>query len=192
MPPMSQHPEATLRLSTTALRGAFLGWLLIALPACGGTGRDDGERLASAAAGSAGTASEATSAAEISRVADTLVVYKTAACGCCKNWIEHMERNGFTVVAHNESLVDLNRRKSAAGVSTDLVSCHTALVGGYAVEGHVPADLVMRMLRERPRIAGLAVPGMPVGSPGMEGKPKQNDEVIAFRRDGGREVYASR
>jgi hypothetical protein len=144
------------------------------------------------AARTAGAASEATSAAVTSRVADTLVVYKTASCGCCKNWIEHMERNGFTVVAHNESLVGLNRRKSAAGVSTDLVSCHTALVSGYAVEGHVPADLVLRMLRERPRIAGLVVPGMPVGSPGMEGSPKQDYDVIAFRRDGGREVYASR
>jgi hypothetical protein len=125
-------------------------------------------------------------------VPDTLVVYKTATCGCCKDWIEHMEENGFTVVAHDYQAVELNNLKLDAGVKSDLASCHTALVAGYVVEGHVPADLVKRMLAERPQITGLAVPGMPVGSPGMEGPIKQDYRVIAFKRDGAREVYAER
>jgi len=125
-------------------------------------------------------------------VADTLVVYKTPTCGCCSQWIEHMERNGFTVVAHDDDAATLNRRKAEVGLTNDLVSCHTASIGGYIVEGHVPADLVRRMLRERPQIAGLAVPGMPIGSPGMEGGIKQDYNVIAYRRDGSREVYATR
>ena len=130
--------------------------------------------------------------ADAAPVADTLVVYKTATCGCCKDWIEHMEENGFTVVAHDYEAVRLNNLKLDAGVKSELASCHTALIDGYVVEGHVPADLVKRMLAERPEITGLAVPGMPVGSPGMEGPYKQKYQVLAFKRDGASEVYAER
>lgn len=125
-------------------------------------------------------------------VSDTLVVYKTPTCGCCKAWVEHMEQNGFTVVSHDQELVELNRLNQDVGLPSDLVSCHTAVIGGYVVEGHVPADLVKRLLTEKPQIAGLAVPGMPMGSPGMEGAVKQRYDVIAYGRDGSRSVYATR
>jgi hypothetical protein len=125
-------------------------------------------------------------------VSDTLVVHKTATCGCCKAWVAHMEENGFTVVSHDHEMVELNRLNQDVGLPSDLVSCHTALIGGYVVEGHVPADLVKRLLEEKPQVAGLAVPGMPIGSPGMEGVVKQRYDVIAYGRDGSRSVYATR
>ena len=177
---MSRPKVTSARLSIRRGRGAFIIGGLLVLAACGRSQNPgNGEQQLAAAD-------------DAQPVADTLVVYKTASCGCCKAWIEHMERNGFTVVAHDEDVVELNRRKGDVGIGSDLASCHTALVGGYVVEGHVPADLVKRLLRERPQVAGLAAPGMPVGAPGMEGGPKQAYDVIAFRRDGGREVYASR
>jgi hypothetical protein len=82
--------------------------------------------------------------------------------------------------------------KEKAGVPAELRSCHTALVQGYVIEGHVPADVIHRLLKEKPKVLGIAVPGMPAGSPGMEGGSKQAYDVVAFRRDGGRQVYASR
>src|ERR671933_551663 len=87
-----------------------------------------------------------------------LTVYKSPSCGCCKKWIEHVRANGFAVRAFD--VEDLSDVKATAGVPAALRSCHTAYVGGYVVEGHVPADLVKRMLAERPAITGLAVPGM--------------------------------
>lgn len=95
-----------------------------------------------------------------------MVVHKHASCGCCAVWIEHMRQAGFHVQARNED--DMHPVKQVAGVPEALGSCHTARVGGYFVEGHVPAQDVLRLLRERPRARGLAVPGMPMGSPGME------------------------
>jgi hypothetical protein len=157
--------------------------LLVALAGCTGAEKPQAE---------AGQDVALAPAATVTPVSDTLVVYKTATCGCCKDWIEHMEENGFTVVAHDYSAVRLNELKLDAGVQSDLASCHTALIGGYVVEGHVPADLVKRMLEERPQITGLAVPGMPVGSPGMDGPVKQDYQVMAFTKAGAREVYAER
>jgi hypothetical protein len=105
--------------------------------------------------------------------------------------MEHLRANGFQVEAQNVSDARLRIIESEAGVSSDLSSCHTASVGGYIVEGHVPAGDVQRMLKERPPITGLAVPGMPVGAPGME-QGGRNDpyDVIAFTRDGRRSVFA--
>jgi hypothetical protein len=105
-------------------------------------------------------------------------VYKTSDCDCCNKWIEHLRADGFEVRATN--LPDLTRIKLENGVPMRLAACHTALVGGYVVEGHVPAADVRRLLRERPDIAGLAVPGMPIGSPGMEGPRPEPYEVLAF------------
>jgi hypothetical protein len=104
----------------------------------------------------------------------------------------HLQRNGFPVKAHDVD--DLSSVKAKHAVPYELHSCHTALVEGYVVEGHVPADIIDRLLRERPRIAGLAVPGMPLGSPGMEspGRPAERYSVIAFDGKGGRSVFASR
>ena len=93
-----------------------------------------------------------------------------------------------------ENLVNLRPIKARHGVPADLEACHTALVDGYVVEGHVPADLIVRLLRERPAVVGLAVPGMPAGSPGMEapGSPAERYRVFAFDRDGTRRVFATR
>lgn len=120
-----------------------------------------------------------------------MVVYKSASCGCCKEWIKHVEAAGFRVVSHDTE--EMGIVKKEAGVPQALVSCHTAKVGGYIVEGHVPADLIQKMLKERPAIAGLAVAGMPQGSPGMEqGLPPERYQVRAFTADGKWTVYAER
>lgn len=120
-----------------------------------------------------------------------MTVYKTPACGCCKDWVVYVERAGFSVKAID--LDDLTEIKRRHRVPDALQSCHTALVGAYVVEGHVPADLINRMLSEKPKITGLAVPGMVVGSPGMEqGTRKQPYNVLAFDRAGKTSVYARR
>lgn len=95
-----------------------------------------------------------------------MTVQKHPACGCCGVWIEHMRRAGFRVT--EENIEDMAPAKASAGVPAAMASCHTAHVGGYFIEGHVPAEDVLRLLRERPDAKGLAVPGMPLGSPGME------------------------
>lgn len=121
----------------------------------------------------------------------TVQVYKTATCGCCTKWIEHLEAAGFEVEA--KDLPDLTSLKSENGVPAELVSCHTALVDGYVLEGHVPAADIERLLSERPTIRGLAVPEMPLGSPGMEQPDPSRHEpydVMSFGPDGVR-VYAS-
>jgi len=120
-----------------------------------------------------------------------LAVYKTPTCGCCSKWVEHMKQNGFT--GHVTDLNDLSAIKTKHGVPSKLQSCHTGVVNGYVVEGHVPASDVKRMLKERPAIAGLTLPGMPSGSPGMEApgsiKPPAYD-VLTFDKKGGTRVYA--
>ncbi len=117
-----------------------------------------------------------------------VVVYKTETCGCCNGWIEHLRAAGFEVDARD--VRDLMSVKLDAGVPGPLVTCHTALVDGYVVEGHVPADQVKRMLAEQPEVAGIGVAGMPIGSPGMEGPNPQPYQVVAFDRDGAMSVYA--
>jgi hypothetical protein len=117
-----------------------------------------------------------------------VVVYKSPTCGCCGAWIDYMRANGFTVEVHNQD--DLTALKRASGISAANESCHTAQVGGYVVEGHVPVSAIRRMLRERPAIAGLAVPGMVAGTPGMEqGNAHPPYDVVAVGRDGRTSVY---
>ena len=103
-----------------------------------------------------------------------VTVYKRPTCGCCTEWVSHVRQHGFRVRIRD--VTDLQPIKTRHGVPADLHSCHTTLVGGYVVEGHVPAALVERLLRERPTVVGVAVPGMPVGSPGMEvpGRPAES------------------
>jgi hypothetical protein len=120
----------------------------------------------------------------------TMVVYKSPTCGCCTAWVDHVEANGFRVEVRDT--VDVTPVKARHGLPANLASCHTALVDGYVVEGHVPADLIVRMLRDRPDVAGIAVPGMPMGSPGMEGPYKDRYEVLTFKQDGSTAVYATR
>ena len=105
-------------------------------------------------------------------------VYKSASCGCCKDWVTHIEEAGFEVETHN--LQDVNSKKQELGLPYQLASCHTAVIDGYVIEGHVPADDIKRLLSERPDISGLAVPRMPHGSPGMETGRKDPYEVISF------------
>jgi hypothetical protein len=120
-----------------------------------------------------------------------ITVYKTPSCGCCKAWVAHMQGAGFAPKVVD--MDDLSEVKRNAGVPAQLQSCHTALAGKYVVEGHVPADLVQKMLKEKPAIVGLAVPGMVAGSPGMEqGNAKPPYEVIAFEKGGKTSVYATR
>src|SRR5262245_13554972 len=118
-----------------------------------------------------------------------VVVYKDPNCGCCKSWIEHLRKHGFEVTSHDTP--NMAEPKATGGVPEKLVSCHTAFVNGYVVEGHVPAADIQRMLTEKPKIAGIAVPGMPIGSPGMEvGNRVDKYDVIAFKRDGSTSVFA--
>lgn len=112
---------------------------------------------------------------------DEVEVYKSPTCGCCTKWIEHLKANGFAVMVHDQN--DMAPIKSRLGVQPQFQSCHTATVGGYVVEGHVPAEDIRRLLKERPDIKGLAAPGMPQGSPGMEGPYKAPYEVVAIGRD---------
>ena len=123
-------------------------------------------------------------------VAATLLVTKTAFCGCCKAWVERMKAAGFTVEVKDVDNVTPTARK--LGVPDKLRSCHTAQIGGYAIEGHVPAADIKRLLAERPKAAGIAVPGMVMGSPGMEhGDHKEPYQVILFDRAGKTRVFAS-
>ena len=112
-------------------------------------------------------------------------VWKAPTCGCCKDWIRHMQANGFRAQVHDEGNTD---RRASLGMPLRYASCHTALVGGYAIEGHVPARDIQRLLAERPSAVGLAVPGMPVGSPGMDGPAygtrKDPYDVLLVRKDG--------
>ena len=121
------------------------------------------------------------------RPAPKLVVYKNAACGCCGHWVKHVQDNGMRVEVHDVADVSVIRRQY--GVPDSVASCHTALVDGYAIEGHVPAPDIRRLLRERPRVKGLAVPGMVPGSPGMEQGTPQRYATVAFDQRGSR-VFA--
>ena len=121
-----------------------------------------------------------------------ITVYKTPTCGCCKEWVLHLKKNGFSPTTHD--LNDLSETKDMLGVPDALRSCHTAVIGRYVIEGHVPADLIKKVVAEKPvNVLGLAVPGMPASSPGME-VPGRKDpyDVIAFTRDGKRTIYAKR
>lgn len=118
-----------------------------------------------------------------------VAVYKNPQCGCCDKWVDHLRANGFAVTV--EEAQDMGAVKQEHGVPRQLTSCHTATVGGYVVEGHVPAGDIKRMLRQQPEMIGLAVPGMPVGSPGMEqGARLDPYDVLAFREDSTLSVFA--
>jgi hypothetical protein len=118
-----------------------------------------------------------------------VTVYKTPTCGCCKAWVEHLRAAGFEVQV--QDLADVTPHKQRLGVPPRLASCHTAVVDGYVVEGHVPAADVTRLLATRPAITGIAVAGMPMGSPGMEYGPAVAYDVIAFKPDGTLDLFAS-
>jgi hypothetical protein len=114
-------------------------------------------------------------------------VYKSAYCGCCADWVKHMESSGFTVKTQNVANPSDYREKY--GIPQEFGSCHTAVVQGYALEGHVPATEIKRLLSEKPKAKGLAAPGMPMGSPGMEGAHKHPYDVMLVQSNGQTSVY---
>ena len=120
---------------------------------------------------------------------ESVTVFKDPNCGCCREWVEHLRKHAFKVAVRDTS--DVTGAKRTARVPEQLYSCHTAFVGGYVVEGHVPAADIQRLLKDRPKIAGIAVAGMPAGSPGMEmGARRDAYDVVAFNRDGSTRVFA--
>ncbi len=151
-----------------------------------------GALVLAAAVALLGSASANTPASTSAVAGPAITVYKSATCGCCALWVKHLEEAGFDVtVRETEALQAI---KVEHGVGDHLASCHTALIDGYVVEGHVPADDIRSMLASRPNIVGLAVPGMIIGTPGMEiaGQPAQPYQVLAFDREGRTTVYANR
>jgi len=122
--------------------------------------------------------------------ATPITVYSSPTCGCCHKWVAHLKTSGFHVTV--ESVADVTPVKQKLGVPDSLWSCHTATVERYSVEGHVPADVIQRMLDEKPDILGISAPGMPNGSPGMEGFGNDTYDIVAFRTDGSTTVYARR
>lgn len=128
-------------------------------------------------------------AAEETAPAKEMTVYRSPTCGCCGKWIEHVKQNQFVV----KDIVsdDMDAIKKQHGVPDELSSCHTAIVDGYVIEGHVPAADIRKLLQMKPKITGLAAPGMPMGSPGMEmGGRKDDYQIISFDKDGHYEVFA--
>jgi hypothetical protein len=171
-------------------------------PAAGGPQAPAPGAATATSATTSATATSATSTTSATRAAAAapapvvdpslpkVTVYKSPACGCCVKWVEHMRAAGFEVAVSD--MQDVSPVKERLGVGPSLASCHTAEVGGYAVEGHIPADDVKRLLKEKPKVAGIAVPGMPLGSPGMEvGSRKDPYQVLAFAKDGTTQVFAS-
>jgi len=120
---------------------------------------------------------------------DKLTVYKTPGCGCCNRWIEHLRAAGFEVEAHNAGNLDALRREW--GVPRRLAGCHTARIGDYVIEGHVPAAQIQRLLREKPAVVGISVPGMPIGSPGMEGPGGGPYDVLTWDKAGRTTVFST-
>jgi hypothetical protein len=166
----------------------------VALGACQQGRADDAATPDAAVQGAAAAAEHGAPVVAVADAAatDTIVVNKTAYCGCCKKWVEHLQKAGYTVVVHDMEQAELDRVSAAAGVPASARSCHTAIVRGYSIEGHVPADLIAKLLAEKPGVRGLAVAGMPMGSPGMEGVMKQSYDVLAFDAAGKTSVYATR
>lgn len=154
-------------------------WLATALPLAGAG-------LAIALLPSAALATPPTAAAT------PLEVWKDPNCGCCQDWVDHMQANGFAVKVH---ATGNNAVRARLGLPQKLGSCHTALVGGYVVEGHVPASDVRKLLQQKPKALGLAVPGMPVGSPGMDGAVygdrRDPYDVLLVAHDGSTRVFNS-
>ncbi len=121
---------------------------------------------------------------------NTVTVYKSPTCDCCNKWVTHLKEHGFKVIANDTS--ELKQVKKKHKVPDELEACHTAIVDGYVVEGHVPADVIQKMLNEHPTAIGIAVPGMPMGSPGMEGSYVESYDVLIFDQKGNVKVYTSR
>lgn len=129
----------------------------------------------------------------VSGVGLEMVLYQSPTCGCCSAWAAHVREEGIEVEVQLSDYGELNRLMVEHGVTPEIQSCHLGMIGGYAVVGHVPADAIRRLLSERPKVAGIAVPGMPIGSPGMEqGDRRDSYDVLTFTADGRTRVYEKR
>jgi len=173
----------------TLLVIALITFTLIACAPSGNPSTADGSQLATAST-AADTALGSSAAAPIEADPILVTVYKNESCGCCNSWVAHLRQSGFRVDARDVD--NLGPVKDRVGVPIGMGACHTAEVGGYFVEGHVPAADIKRLLAERPDAKGLTVPGMPVGSPGMEtptGEVQPYD-VILVARDGSTSVFS--
>ena len=122
--------------------------------------------------------------------ATAIHVVKTATCGCCGKWVDHLKAAGFAPTVHTVTTMDEAPMRKR--IPTTLQSCHTATLEGYLVEGHVPADVIRKLLKEKPRVEGIAVPGMPAGSPGMESSSPQPYDVVTFDATGKTTVFAKK
>lgn len=119
-----------------------------------------------------------------------IVVYRSPTCGCCSKWMDHLQENNFNVKEIRSN--DVQALKDKYGITTELASCHTAIVDGYAIEGHVPANDIKTLLKTKPNVAGISVPGMPIGTPGMEmGGDKETFDVFSFERGKPEQVFNS-
>jgi hypothetical protein len=123
----------------------------------------------------------------------SIEVWKSATCQCCGKWVSHLETNGFAVKTNAADTAALDRIKRAAGIGEKLDACHTGKIDGYVIEGHVPASDIKRLVAERPDAIGLTVPGMPVGSPGMEQRDGKTEpyDVLLIKKDGTTKIFAS-
>ena len=132
-------------------------------------------------------------AAQAQNAPATMEVFKSPTCGCCSKWVEHIQQGGFTVKVSDVSDAALDELPQKHGIPRTAQSCHTGLIDGYVVEGHVPVSEVHRMLKERPVVTGIAVGGMPIGSPGMEvpGQRPQTYNVITFDKQGAIKVFST-
>lgn len=142
-------------------------------------------------AGCQSNASQPAPMAEASLELPTMMVYKSPTCGCCSKWVDYLRAQGMEV--KTQDMEDMRSIKERFGVPDKLASCHTAVVGGYVVEGHVPIEDIRRLLQERPNATGITVPGMPIGSPGMEveGRPADAYQVVQFDAQGTTKVFAT-
>jgi hypothetical protein len=122
-----------------------------------------------------------------SAATSTIEVYKNPYCSCCTEWVKHLQQNGFTVNTHE--VEDTSEHRKKFGMPEALGSCHTGTIQGYALEGHVPAAEIKRLLAEKPKAVGLSVPGMPIGSPGMEGARKDSFDVLLVQQNGKHSIY---
>lgn len=126
--------------------------------------------------------------AGVANAQSAIEVYKSPTCGCCEKWVAHLQASGFTV--HSKNVNDIPAVRKQLGMPDRLGSCHTAKVGGYVVEGHVPASDIQRLLREKPKALGIAVPSMPPGSPGMESRNPIPYDTLLVRADGSTQIFA--
>lgn len=146
--------------------------------------------LAVARPAASGSTQPANDPSPIAR-SDSVKIYKTKSCDCCRQWVMHLQEHRYRTFVQNVSAPALVEKKREFGLDPKLASCHTALIGGYLIEGHVPAASIARLLREKPDIRGLVLPGMPAGSPGM-GESNVPLEILALDRSGGIKLFERR